>query len=254
MQRRRLLAGLGAGLAVGLAGCGDDADDGPPDVDWLDDGALDAETLAETHADALVDAGSFTLFSTAETDYEGEEQPSRWLPSQEYEAGFSVDPRRQYLRQEDLEGEASVSEAYVADGEAFYREVDGDQEAFHRETVDQSDEAFERTYREDALAGVRGLDGWNMTFVETVDDGETLRLTADAFDGDADVPDEVDTAEATLSVTTDGVVRELVQHWEGAQEGIPAESTITIEFRDVGETPVDEPDWVAEAREETDGE
>lgn len=253
MQRRRLLAGLGVGLG-GLAGCTaptGGGQSGITDVEWLDDEELDAELLAERHAETLVDAGSFELFSTADTEHDGDEEPSRWLPSQEYEARFDVDRERQYLRQESTE-EQDLFELYVDGTDAFVREADGEEIGTDRRTLERSTEAFREAMREESLSGVRGVGGWNMTVDDRTAefDGEpTVRLVADAFDGDAGIPEAVTAAEATMHVTEAGVVPSLDQRWEGEQRGVEAVVAVDIAFRGVGETTVEEPAWVEELRE-----
>lgn len=253
MQRRRLLAGLGVGLG-GLAGCS--APTGGryariTDVEWLDGEELDAGLLAELHSEALVDAGSFELFSTADTEHDGDEEPSRWLPSQEYEARFDADRERQYLRQESTE-EHDRFELYVAGSDAFVREEDGEEVVTDRRTIDRSAEAFREAMREESLSGVRGVGGWNMAVDERAAefDGEsTVRLVADEFDGDAGIPEEVLSAEATMHVTEAGVVPSLEQRWEGVQRGQEAVVEVDIAFRGAGETTVEEPEWVDALRE-----
>ncbi len=255
MQRRRLLAGIAAGTAGGSAGCLGFSlgEPGITDVDWLDGDALDADTLADHHSSALVDAGGFELFSTAETTHEGESEPSRWLPSQEYEARFEAERGRQYLRQETVDAaERDVLELYVDGDEAFLREASGDDVATDRRTVDRSAAEFREEMRAESLSGVRGVGGWNMRVDDRAADigGErVVRLVADEFTGDAGIPEEVTAADATMYVTEDGVVPSLDQRWEGTQRGQGATVDIDVAFRDVGETTVDEPSWVATLRE-----
>ncbi|WP_418281812.1 DUF7537 family lipoprotein [Halorubrum sp. DTA98] len=260
MQRRRFLTGIAGGVTVGTAGCSaplGGGDTAITDVEWLDGDGLDADLLAERHSDALVEAGSFELFSTAETTHDGDEEPSRWLPSQEYEARFETERDRQYLRQELTDAEEpDVFELYVADDEAFGRETAGDEVVSNRRSIDRSSEAFREAMREESRAGVAGVGGWNMTVEDRMAefDGErTVMLVADEFTGDAGVPEAVATAEATMHVTADGVVPSLDQWWEGTQRGQGASVEVDIAFRDVGETTVDEPDWVADVRESDDG-
>lgn len=297
MQRRRLLAGLGTGLAVGLAGCGDDVDDGNgagdggengagengdgenggdpdetpfADADWRDGDGLDVEALAEAHVTTIAEAGGFTLFSTADSTWEGEGSPSGWLPSQEYESSFELERERYYLRQELTESdETERSELYLADGEAFIREQFGDQVSYDRQEADLSGEAYRETMEAEASTGVyvprqdedgevfhQGLTQWNLADAGAgeVNGERTARFTADEFDGERDVPREVESAAATVDVAESGLVPLIQQTWAGTHEEEAASVDIDLHYRDVGQTTVDEPDWVAEARDETDGE
>lgn len=283
MNRRRLLAGLGTAAAVGLAGCsgdgsddgGNDTDDGGdsadrpfPDADWRSEDGLDVAVLAERHAEALVDAGGATLFSTAATSHDGDAEPSPWLPSQEYEAAFDLDNGRQYVRQELTESErADVSELYIADGLALIRRVTGEQTRYARRAVDRSDGDLGSLMRSEMVTGIRvegetadgeteyeGLNLWNPTSdgAGEVRGDETARFVADAFDGDRSVPETVETASATVHVYESGVVPRLEQSWAGRHDGQGATVDVDIDYRDLGAT-VSEPEWVETAREETSG-
>ncbi|KDS92149.1 hypothetical protein FK85_04100 [Halorubrum saccharovorum] len=268
MNRRRFLAGVGTGVAVGLAGCSDGSgSDRPfPDADWRDEDGLDVATLSERHVGAIVDAGGATLFSTAETTHDGDSEPSRWLPSQEYEAAYDLETGRQYVRQELTETEETdVSELYVADGEALIRQQIGDETQYGRQPVDRSAEDLERTMRSEVVTGIRvegetasgeteyeGLNLWNPT---SDGGGEvrgepTARFAADAFEGDRDVPETVETASATVHVYESGVVPRLEQSWAGEHAGQEATVDVDIDYRDLGAT-VSEPEWAEEAREDT---
>lgn len=277
MDRRHFLAGVGTGIAVGIAGCtgdgnggdGDGGDSRPFDgADWRDGDGLDVETLAERHTEALVDAGGATLFSTAETDHDGDEEPTPWLPSQEYESRYDLETERQYVRQEIADGgETERSELYVADGEALFRQQIGDRTQYDRQPVDRSSDDLVELMRAEIATGIRvesetaageteyeGLNLWNPT-----SDGEsevrgerTARFTADAFDGDRSVPETVETAAATVYVAESGVVPRLEQTWEGEHDGRDASVEVDIDYRDLG-AEVSEPDWIEDARDATSG-
>ncbi|WP_096394128.1 hypothetical protein [Halorubrum trapanicum] len=276
MNRRRLLAGLGTVTAVGLAGCsgdggnesdgGDTADRPFPDAAWRDGEGLDVETLAERHADALVDAGGATLFSTAATSHAGEAEPSPWLPSQEYEAAYDLENGRQYVRQAVTEtDEPDVSELYVADGTAFIRRRTGDGTRYARRAVDRSSGELESAMRSEMVTGIRvesetasgeteyeGLNLWNPESdgAGEVRGEETAQFVADAFEGDRNIPETVETASATVHVYESGVVPRLEQSWAGEHDGGEATVDVDIDYRDLGAT-VSEPAWVETAREET---
>ena len=270
MDRRRFLAGIGAGAAVGAAGClgGDSAERPFSDADWRSEDGLDVATLAERHADALVDAGGATLFSTAATSHDGDAEPSPWLPSQEYESAYDLENGRQYVRQAVTEtDEPDVSELYVADGVALIRRETGDGTRYSRQSTDRSASEFESTMRSEVVTGIRvenetaggeteyeGLNLWNPTSdgAGEVRGEETARFAADAFEGDRNIPETVETASATVHVYESGVVPRLEQSWAGRHDGQGATVDVDIDYRDLGAT-VPEPAWAETAREETSG-
>ena len=279
MNRRRLLASLGTGVAVGIAGCsGDDGgdgsggplDDGPDrpfaDAEWRDGDGLALKALAESHAQALVDARGFTLFSTAETSHDGDAEPTPWLPSQTYESSYDLENGRQYVRQEITEAaETDVTELYVAGDELLFRRRADGETRYDRQSVDRSEGDLEESMRQEALTGIRvegetesgeteyeGLNRWNPT-----SDGEgavrgeaTARFTADEFDGERNIPETVETASATAHVYESGVVPRLEQSWAGEHDGGEATVDVDIDYRDPG-AEIPEPDWAADAREAT---
>lgn len=274
MDRRRFLAGIGTGVLVGAAGCGDadtntdgGADRPFPDADWRDADGLALEALADAHTESLVDAGDVTLFSTADTRYDGDEEPTPWLPSQEYESAYDLANKRQYVRQELIDAdEADVSELYVADGVALFRRQIGSEAQYDRRAVDRSADELEETMRAEVVTGIRveqetesetveyeGLNLWNVTSdgAGEVRGEPTARFVAEAFEGDRNVPSTVETAAATLHVFESGVVPRLEQSWEGEHDGQGAAVNVDIDYRDRGAA-IAEPEWAAEARSATD--
>ncbi|MFW5917756.1 MAG: hypothetical protein ACOCRD_05040 [Halorubrum sp.] len=268
MDRRRFLAALGASTTVGIAGCSDGGTDRPfADAEWRDGDGLALDVLAESHVEALVEAGGVTLFSTAETSHDGDAEPSPWLPSQEYESGYDLENGRWYVRQERTESdETDVAELYVADDEMLFRQRLGDETQYDRRSTDDgSADDLEESMRGEVATGIRveaetaggeaeyeGLNLWSPT-----SDGEgevrgepSARFTADAFDGDRSVPESIETASATVHVFESGVVPRLEQSWEGEHGGQTATVDVDIDYRDLGaEIPV--PDWVDAARDAT---
>ncbi|WP_281195983.1 hypothetical protein [Halorubrum sp. F4] len=270
MNRRRLLAAMGAAAgASALAGCAGGSVDGPfPDAEWRDGDGLDVETLATNHVGSVLEAGGVTLFSTAESSYDGEGDPTPWLPSQEYESSHDLENGRSYLRQEvTATEEPDVIERYVADGEALVRERTAEGVGYGRQAVDRTADDFEEALRSEALVGIRvprgddsgettyeGLGNWDP---HAEGEGEmegqpTARFVSDSFDGERSVPERVETASATVHVFESGFVPRIEQFWEGPHDDGTGAVEVEIEYRDRGEA-VTEPDWAAEARGETEG-
>ncbi|GAB7009886.1 hypothetical protein [Halorubrum trueperi] len=264
MDRRRFLAALGTVTAVGTAGCTDSGTDRPfADAEWREGDELALDTLAESHVETLVDAGGVTLFSTAETSHDGDEEPAPWLPTQEYESGYDLTNGRWYVRQELTQTEETdVSELYIAEGEALIRQVIGEETQYDRQSVDRSADRLTEAMRSEALTGIRvegetangaaeyeGLNRWNMASDggSEVRGDRTARFTADAFDGDRTIPESIETASATLHVFESGVVPRLEQSWEGKHDGRTATVDVGIDYRDPG-AEIPEPDWAADAR------
>ena len=269
-NRREVLAATGAAVGVGLAGCIGGGVDGPfPDADWREGDGLDVATLAESHVESAVEAGGVTLFSTAETTYDGEGEPSPWLPSQEYESSYDLENGRWYVRQELTGTEVrEVFERYVEDGEALIRERTGENVRYGRQSVDRSADDFEAALRSEARVGIRvpqgsddsgettyaGLGNWDpKTDGEGEVDGRaTARFVSESFDGDRDVPATVETASATAHVFESGFVPRIEQSWEGPHDDGTATAEVDIAYRDRGAT-VAVPEWAETAREETAG-
>ncbi|WP_058367410.1 DUF7537 family lipoprotein [Haloparvum sedimenti] len=274
MHRRRLLAGAAALATTGLAGCSSEGGDGEgdgtaeqtetatssptpvpaEDVEWRDGDALAAETLAEVHGDAVVEAGSVRVFSEADTEYGGEERPDQWLFSQTYDARFERERERQFLEQDITEVDETTT-AYIADGTAYYRLATDAETRYQSESVDRTTAEFDAEMRREALAGVGGLDGWNLTVdgATTHEGVAVTRFTADAYEPERTIPETVESAAATVLVDADGVVRYIEQTWDGTHAGEDATITITIEFEGIGDTTVAEPAWLDEARDASDG-
>lgn len=274
MQRRTLLAGAAALATTGLAGCsGEDGDgegdgtaestatDEPTptpapaeDVAWRDGDELDAETLAEVHGDAVVEAGSVRVFSEADTEYGGEERPDQWLFSQTYDARFERDRERQFLEQDIVEVDETTT-AYVADGTAYYRLATDEGTRYQSESVERSSEEFDAEMRREALAGVGGLGGWNLTVdgATTHEGVAVTRFTADEFESERSIPETVESSSATVLVDADGVVRHIEQTWDGTHAGEDATIAIIIDFEEIGDTTVAEPEWLDEARDAASG-
>jgi hypothetical protein len=268
-NRRRLLTALGTAAGVGLAGCTGGGVAGPfPDADWREGDGLDVVTLAESHVESVVEAGGVTLLSTAETTYDGEGEPSPWLPSQEYESSYDLENGRWYFRQALTGGEEpEVLERYVADGEALVRERTGENVRYGRQAVDRSPDDFEAALRSEARVGIRvpqrddsgettyaGLGNWDpRTDGEGEVDGRpTARFVSESFDGERDVPATVETASATAHVFEPGFVPRIAQSWAGPHDDGTGTAEVDIAYRDRGAT-VTVPDWVETAREETAG-
>ncbi|WP_193309650.1 hypothetical protein [Halorubrum halophilum] len=277
MNRRRFLAGLGAGAMVSIAGCssddeasGGDGETGPDrpfaDAAWRDGEGIAIETLAESHVQRFVDAGGFTLFSTAETSHDGDEEPTPWLPSQTYESGYDLENGRQYLKQElgDAAGGA-VTELFVADGEVLLRRQSDGETQYDRQSPDDSEVDLEAAMRQEAVTGLRvgsetasgetqyeGLNQWNATSdgSGSVEGETTARFTADQFAGNRGVPETVETAAATVHVYAAGVVPRLEQSWAGQHDGGEARVDVDIDYRDPG-AEIAVPEWVPDAREAT---
>ena len=267
MNRRYFLASASAGLATGIAGCVGMGSDRPFDeADWRDGDGLDLPVLAERHTEALVEAGGVTLFATAEADHDGEEQPNPWLPSQEYESGYDVENGRQYVREELTDdGEPEVSELFIADDEALFRQRIGDRVQYDRRPIDLTDDQLVETMRSEVVTGIRvegettegeaeyeGLNLWNLTSdgEGEVRDEPTARFAADAFDGERTVPSTIETASATVHVFESGIVPRLNQSWEGDHDDQTVTVDIDIDYRDPG-AEIPEPEWLADAREAT---
>ena len=252
MRRRRLLAGLGTTIAVGVAGCGapQAADESIPDREWIDGDELVADAIAENHLSTLITAGSFELVASVETSHDGAREPRSWLPSQTYLSRFDLDQEREYLRQEMTHGmETDVFELYADGSTVYIRQQDGEDVSTSHGRRERTTAAFREAMETEAGSGVRGLSGWNMRITDptvTWNGESALRFEADEFIEDAGIPESVTDSVATMYATPNGVVPHLAQLWDGRHGG----QTVTVDmeqsFQGIGETRISEPAWVSD--------
>lgn len=278
MQRRSLLATAAGLAATTLAGCSGDGDSEPdsdtdpesdqdpesdsdsePDHDasWTDgEGGLVTDELVAVHVDRLVEAGSFRSVSTIESTHEGDEDPSSWFYDQTIESAFDLDAQLQQYAHEQHDspdGEPPLSQyAYVTDETEYVRTEEG--ETVHYDVTDHERDAegFERAMRNDAAGGATPLESWDVSFAgETEIDGTAaFTYTGDRFHGEFEVPEEIESATVAATIDEDGVVHRTEQTFSGTHDGVDAEVTISIGYHDIGETTIEEPEWVEEARRE----
>lgn len=247
-------------MAAVLAGCGDagggDGTDGvtptatppptPPDADWADGERLDVAALETAHVETLADAGSYAVTSVADTDHEGESRPDPWLPSQRVEEQFEARRQRQLFRQE-LGGNESVT--YVADGRAYVRRVVDGEVRYRVESAERTEAGFRESFRGTARTGVPGLREWDVRFDGPApgDAAERYRYVGDGFAGDRDVPAETADAAATVLIESRGLAALIDRTFEGETDGQAVTVRIGIDFGDVGNTRISEPDWLGKA-------
>lgn len=276
---RRTLVITAIGLIVLTAGCsaltpGDDGPDASPteateaptetdartadstaaaaEQAWIEDGELDADALEATHVDAVMDAGSFQISSEIATTHGGEEPPTPWFENQTLETGWNLERERQVLDNEFQDSPERLT-LYVDDGDVYVREQVGDRTRYAVDSDDRTAEQFREEMRNEAHTGTGALSEWTFDFegAQQCGDRTCYRFSGSDFDGDREVPETVTDGEATLVVDKRGIVRELTQEFEGETDGQAATVVVTSEYRDVGESTLPEPEWIEEAREET---
>lgn len=263
MQRRTLLATAATVVAGGLAGCSgaDDAAETEtpspeptpdPEAEWTAGDGIDATALEESHAAVAMDAGSFTVRSTADTEHSGEEQPNEWLFSQELVSRFDDETERQALTQ-DLHDADETTEAYVTTDRAYVQLRRADGVEYRVQELDRSSEEFKQVMSEEARVGIPSLGDWNLAFAEstTVDDRPAFRYEGSDYAGDRSIPATIEEASVEATIDDRGFVHRLEREFAGEHEGQDVEITVTIAYEDLGETEIDEPDWLDEARERT---
>lgn len=225
-----------------------DAD--PEEQPWIDDGELDADALAETHTEAVMDAESFTIASEIASTHEGDEPPRPWFENQTLETAWNLEHERESLDNEFLDTPERLT-LYVDSERVYLREVAGDDTRYSVDDVDRTTEEFTAEMRENARTGTGALAEWQFGFDVAEQCGELTcyRFTGTDFDGDREVPETVTDGEATLVVDERGIIRELTQEFEGEMDGQAVTVAQTSAYQDVGETSLPEPGWVDEARE-----
>jgi hypothetical protein len=238
-----------------LAGCAGVADSGSERPEWVaaDGETVNATALTESHAEGLSAAGNYTTDREALVSLPADApEPNHWRPNQSARSEFDLEAQRRLVVRD---GPRNRTVRAFVDGDRRYVLEERSDGATYR-----TGEAGWEYVGPDAL-GKSLFGDWNLTYEgPTERGGETLhRVTGDPpADYDRNVLDTVEGGSIELLVADTGVIRQHERRLTGTTEaGSRPGETETIEvtyvtryrYEAVGETTVEEPDWVEAARE-----
>ena len=242
-----VVACLAAGCAAGPAGGGDPG--------WVEaDGeTVNATALTVSHVEALSEAESYVVEREALVFLPPDgSDPDRLRPNQSVRREVDLEARQRMAVREGPEDR--TARVYV-DDDRYYAKV-----VTSRETTYRTREAnWGRIPPTDPSTVTPLFGDWNLTYEGTAErDGERLhRVTGEPpadYEG-ADL-EAVDAASVELLVTDEGIVRRIEHRATGTVGASRPGETETVEvtyvtrrrYGAVGETTVEEPDWVEDAR------
>jgi len=232
---------------------------------------LSDSALEESHTAALA-AQSFTTSLSFELASERNGTERSVFVNRTVE----VDRENQRLRSVgelvQADGDSLTTTTYTAGEETGEHRVlkqDGESRTEYRYDTEPYDGAVQPVNESEvvdrALLRAIGTDiNWTYAGTETVD-GETVSrfeasgienvsgFSAGAAATDGDVGSNVsadanDTATATVLVDDDGVVRQFEYTLVTEQDGVPVRVSLTVDVTAIGQTTVEEPSWLDEAR------
>lgn len=170
------------------------------------------------------------------------------------------------------DGDSLTTTTYTADGETAEERVlsqDGETRTEYRYDTEPYDGDVQPVNESEvvdrALLRAIGTDiDWTYAGTDTVDGETVARFEASGVENvsgfsagdaatDGDVGSNVsadsnDTVEAAVLVDGDGVVRQFEYTLVTEQDGVPVRLSLTVDVTGVGQTTVDEPSWLDEAR------
>lgn len=254
---RRQTATLAVVALLLVAGCtalgGGGTTDAPGDGqtgDAIYETPLDGDAVADAHAAALSDAGSYTIESNATQSSSARNQTTETstLIRGDLESGAVY--TRTAARQQTVEGFG------FANGTAYQRYATGDRvqyvnatgrmgnaTGYARSTVAQFAGLFEFSY-----AGTETVDSTTVHVYEAAG-SDALNTSAPAWS--ALNESDVQSVEATMHVREDGVVTragyDITVTMQGSQQRVDA----TQRFTAIGDTSVEPPAWIPDARHNT---
>lgn len=221
---------------------------------------VSSESIFSEHADAVASAGSFTANVRIEANTsQGETSiESTTLGNIETNTGYQqVDVSSQFLSQ--------TTEVYTSDGETFQRTNSSFQGVQYSYATPPYDGSVQPVNTSQAATGNFNFGDteltWSAAGSETVNGIQTTRYTAN----DISSPDRasnligtnistVDNIRFEAFVDDDGIVRRLALDFTGESEQAgQIEQRLTYELTDIGSTTVPTPEWLDEARQQTDG-
>jgi hypothetical protein len=251
-MRRKALLLLAVGCLVALAGCsgalsgatGDDAT--LEDVSYPDgvsENGTNVSALAAGHTAALENS-SFTL------SIESTQNTSMGNQSVRMAAAMTADRDRLHANITSASRDISV----YATEEKQFRRVVADGESSYRVT-ERTPEAMQ--FVPPSYSGARYVEQFgsmaNFTPTEVREvDGTTL-VALEANESDVDVSGDVNVTDydATILVDERGAIHRISVEAETTQNDQSARIAFSMEISDVGETSVEEPNWLDEARNST---
>lgn len=251
-MRRKALLLLAVGCLVALAGCsgalsgatGDDAT--LEDVSYPDgvsENGTNVSALAAGHTAALENS-SFTL------SFESTQNSSMGNQSVRMDTAMTAD--RDQIRANLSSGERDIS-VYLTEDEQFRRVVaDGDPSYRVSERTPEAMQFVPPSY-----SGARYVEQFgsmaNFTPTEAREVDGTTFVVLEADESDVDAPEDVNVTDydATILVDEQGAIHRISVEAETTQNDQSARIAFSMEISDVGETSVEEPNWLDEARNST---
>lgn len=210
---------------------------------------LDGETVAENHEAVVADANSFTLVSTSNQSQGDRSASSQSTLKGVYDSG-------EYSSVQEARGR-TVEQYVFANGSAYQR--------LEQSSGDTQYTVPRRTANASTIASGQipsFVDAFEYEFVgtETVDGTETQVYEASGVsDLNTSAPgfSELDTENVTnvgahLYITEDGLVKQFGYELSLTTDGQEASVEVSQRFTNLGETTVEPPEWIDEARENTD--
>lgn len=233
-------------------------DDGSPSVEnlaWVDDGGVDVAALVEAHTRTLGNESGYTVEQvsrrTARGDATGSERRTATLSASREQGRALLRNAREFTTGDRRVVQSSAQYRVGADGEgAVYSRRNGTDGVSYEQ---RSPRRSFKSYYESAAAldAASALESFAFEFDGTVQrDGETLyRFTADevaAGDGDLrSIPENASNVSATLLVGERGVIHSFDYGYDTDISAVEFSFAVTA----LGETTVEEPDWLDAARD-----
>jgi hypothetical protein len=232
---------------------------------------LDGATLEESHTAALSDQSFTTSLSFELASERNGTERSVFV-----NRSVAIDRERQRARSVgelvQADGDSLTTTTYTADDETAEERVlrqDGETRTDYRSDTEPYDGEVQPVNESEVvdrgLLRAIGSDiDWTYVGTDTVE-GETVsRFEASGVENvsgfsaggaatDGDVGSNVsadanDTAEAVVLVDEDGVVRQFEYTLVTEQDGVPVRVSLSVDVTAIGETTVEEPSWLDEAR------
>lgn len=208
---------------------------------------VDGATVAENHEAAIADAGSFTLVSTT--------SQSRGDRTQTLNATVAVNYDSGALLSTQSAGSQAISTYVLSDGTAYQRS-ESSQGTQYRQAPRAANASVYASGQIESLAtaftfshvGTETVEGTE-TEVYEASGAEDLNESARAFQSiDAE---NVTSLESRLYVTDDGLVKRFEYELRMDSAGTEAAVDVTQTYSEIGETTVEEPSWLDDARTNT---